>query len=146
MSFLARRHLLHLKNKIKMTISQEARCHLLHLKKKPTNLFSPCNFELFTLCAQNLSKRRGRAKRLIVVSNNPRKTNIIKVFFLGLQRTMTSIAFVVIFCCNLIRTTKDENDCNIRNRRLCKGTKLKKKQRIKKGWCPLTCHICTLYI
>ncbi len=75
--------------KNKMTMSQEARHHLLHLRKKPRNLFSLCIFQLLTLCAQNMFERRKRAERLIVISCNPRKTNI-KFFFRRLQKTTTS--------------------------------------------------------
>jgi len=103
----------------------------LHLTKNPRDLFSPCIFQLLNLCAQNLSERQGRAKRLIVVSCNPRKTNM-KVFFLGLQRTMMSVALDFIFCRNFIRTTKDENECNTHNYLLCKGIQVNKKQRKKK--------------
>jgi len=52
MSLLACHHLLHLRKKIKMIVSQEACRHLLHLRKKPRDLFSPCIFQLLTLCAQ----------------------------------------------------------------------------------------------
>jgi hypothetical protein len=48
------------------------------------------------------------------------------------QKTITNVAFVVIFCRNLVRTTKSENECNICNSLLCKGIRMKKKQRKKK--------------
>jgi len=41
------------------------------------------------------------------------------------------VAFVVIFYHNLVRTAEDENECNIHNRLLCKGTRVKKRQRKK---------------
>ncbi len=44
----------------------------------------------------------------------------------------TNVAFIIIFYSNLIRTTKDENECNIHNRLLCKGTKVRNRQRKKK--------------
>jgi len=40
--------------------------------------------------------------------------------------------FVVIFCRNFVRTIGDEKECNICNHLLCKGTRMKKKQRNKK--------------
>jgi len=119
-------------------MSQEACRHLLHLKKQLGDLFSPCIFQLLILCAQNVSRRL-----VLIVSCNPRKTNI-KVFFLGLQRMMTNIALVVIFSRNFIRTTEDENECNTHNHLLCKGKKMKKKQR-KKSWCTFTYHRCISY-
>jgi hypothetical protein len=42
-----------------------------------------------------------------------------------------NIAFIVIFYENLLRTTKDENECNIPNHFLYKGTRVKNRQ--KKG-------------
>jgi hypothetical protein len=42
-----------------------------------------------------------------------------------------NVAFVIISYHNLIRTTKDENKCNIRNHFLCKGTIVTKKKRKK---------------
>ncbi len=42
-----------------------------------------------------------------------------------------NVAFVIISCHNLVRTTKDENKCNIRNHFLCKGTIVTKKKRKK---------------
>jgi hypothetical protein len=125
------------KKKKKMTMSL--------LEEKTKRLVFSLHFSTTHFVCTKLSKRRGWARRLVVVSCNPRKTNI-KVFFLGLQRTMTSIAFIVIFCRNLVRTVEDESECNTRNRLLYKGTKVKKNQRLKKGWCTLTCHICTNYV
>jgi hypothetical protein len=46
---------------------------------------------------------------------------------------MTSVAFVIIFCRNLARTVEDENECNIRNYLLYKGTRVKKKAKKKEG-------------
>jgi hypothetical protein len=43
-----------------------------------------------------------------------------------------NVAFVNIFCPNLIRTIEIENECNIYNHLLEKGTRMKKKQRKKK--------------
>jgi len=119
-------------------MSQEACRHLLHLRKKPRDLFYPCIFQLLILCAQNVSGRL-----ILIVSYNPRKTNI-KVFFLGLQRMMTNIALVVILCCNFVRTTVDENECNTHNHLVCKQMKMKKNKE-KKSWCTLTYHICISY-
>jgi len=44
-----------------------------------------------------------------------------------------NIAFIVIFCPNLVKTIENENECNIHNCLLCKGTRVKKKQRKKKA-------------
>jgi hypothetical protein len=44
---------------------------------------------------------------------------------------MMSIAFVIIFCHNLVKTIEDENERNTCNQLLCKGTKVKKKQKKK---------------
>jgi hypothetical protein len=49
------------------------------------------------------------------------------------QKTSTNVAFVIIFCHNLVRTTEDEKKCNTRNHLLCKGTRVKKRQRKKRG-------------
>ncbi len=57
----------------------------------------------------------------------------------------TNVAFIVIFCLNLVRTTEDENECSTYNCLFGKGTKVKKRQRKKKGWCTFTCHKCTRY-
>jgi hypothetical protein len=45
---------------------------------------------------------------------------------------MTSVAFVIIFCQNLVKTTEDENECNTRNHLFCKGTRVKKKKKKKR--------------
>jgi hypothetical protein len=48
------------------------------------------------------------------------------------QKTTTNVAFILIFYCNFIRTIQDENECNTCNCLLCKGTRVKNKQRKKK--------------
>jgi hypothetical protein len=49
----------------------------------------------------------------------------------GEKTMIMNIAFIVIFYENLLRTTKDENECNIPNHFLYKGTRVKNRQ--KKG-------------
>jgi hypothetical protein len=56
-----------------------------------------------------------------------------------------NIPFIIIFYHNLLRTTKDENECNIRNHSFCKGTRVKKRQRKNKCWCTPICHKCISY-
>jgi hypothetical protein len=41
-------------------------------------------------------------------------------------------AFNVVFCLGFVRRAEDENKCNTHNHLLCKGTKVKKRQRKKK--------------
>jgi hypothetical protein len=59
--------------------------------------------------------------------------------FIRIPEDDKKIAFVVIFCPSIVRTTKDEDESSTHSHLFYKGRRLKKKQNKKKGFTLLWC-------